>query len=173
MVIKDRKNIFHILLGTILLFISCCKPAKNDLGNLGRDCMDWVMVGYQVNHINLSDFTGQTDTEKDVVIKVRKYLADKSVDIDSFYVSYVSYPDTTLSCNLAYEEDYYVVIDLVHQKTLNYIDSLENMNTMLVGEYKNEEFVPIIVPPTGNISGKDRGVFYYFKRDSIGDILSQ
>ncbi len=167
------RNKYHILLGITMLFFYSCQSKNSEKNNRNADCDQGLFTGYEVNHIPLLSFEGKNDLENKVIAKVKKHLVSKKISIDSLLVSHVSYPDTTLECNLAYDGKFFMTIDLTHQMTVDYQSKIKEENTRLAKEHEGEESVPVLPPPTGNISGKDRIISYYFEGDSIVDVLSQ
>ena len=121
-------------------------------------------------YIVLTDYQGESLIEKSAAVKAKNYLKSKGLNLDDFFVWNVSYPDLLDSMH---EQAFTLVFDLAHRKTLDYIDSIETINSSLLEEHKNDEFIPLAVPVTGNISGLDRHIYYYFEQDSVVDVLSQ
>lgn len=161
-----RRKFYSIFF--VLLIISCQFRKQNQ--QVG-DCKEGILTGYEVPQVSLNKFTGKNEVENQAIQRVKEYLVLKKINVDSFFVSYVGYPDTTVNCNFLYDGHYYITISLTHQKTVDYLDSLEKINTKLSS--KGGEW-PLIIPPvTGNVSGKDRSICYYFRNDSIADILAQ
>lgn len=122
------------------------------------------------DYISLLQYEGENLIEKRAVRQTKSYLKSKGLNLEDFFVFEVSYPDTVDS---THENSYTLVIGLTHRKTLDYIDSIESKNSILLEEHKNEEFIPISIPDTGNPSGMDRHIYYYIEQDSVVDILAQ
>ena len=121
-------------------------------------------------YIALTNYEGKSLIEKSAAKKTRDYLKSEGLNLDDFFVWDVSYPD---SLDTMHEQGFTLVFDLAHRKTIDYIDSIETINSSLLEEHKKDEFIPLAVPATGNISGLDRHIYYYFEQDSVVDVLSQ
>lgn len=127
---------------------------------------------------SIEDFKARNLREKEALTKIIQHLKSKGLDTDSLFIWSINYSDSDCSDEFDLLEHNpmdacFVLFSLTHKNTIDYQDSLSKLNDQLATEHKDEEWVPFIVPPTGNISGKDRGIFYYFEGDSIVDILSQ
>lgn len=158
-----------LFLAVLILTIFSCSRNSSQNG----PCEEGRLNGYTVPYISLTSFEGKYDVENEVVQRIKNHLLESNIVLDTYFVSYIGYPDTTINCNFLYEGKYYLVIDLVHELSKNYLDSIAIENKKLENKHRGEEWIPIIPPPTGNISGKDRAIFYYFEGDSIVNVLSQ
>ena len=73
--------------------------------------------------------------EKSAAVKAKNYLKSKGLNLDDFFVWNVSYPDLLDSMH---KQAFTLVFDLAHRKTLDYIDSIETINSSLLEEHKND-----------------------------------
>ena len=151
-----------IFLALVLLIMSC-KSNTNSVLGLSRN----------VNTEPLNEFIGDNQLEKKAVSRIKKYVDSIGLRTDEFFVGFILYPDSTKD-NTSIVGSFSVALDLSHLKSIDYLDSLSEVNEELSEKHKREECgVPIIPPPTGNISGMDRTIYYYSKGDSVVDFLSQ
>ena len=129
-------------------------------------------VSRNVNTEPLNEFIGDNQLEKKAVSRIKKYFDSIGLRTDDFFVGFILYPDSTKD-NTSIVGSFSVALYLSHLESVNYLDSLSEVNKELSAKHKGEKWVPIIPPPTGNISGMDRTIYYYSKGDSIVDFLSQ
>ena len=158
-----RNRLFFIL----IISVSSCvlMNEKEKIENIER-------TSRKVREISLRDFQGNSFIERKATSKIIKYLILKGMDIDKFHVLYIMYPDSIISDSMI-DNTFSVAIELIHQESINYNDSLSKINSRLAEEYEGKEWIPVIPPPTGSVSGKDRIIYYYLEKDSIADFLSQ
>ncbi|MGB3852105.1 MAG: hypothetical protein WA958_19220 [Tunicatimonas sp.] len=149
------KSIF--LISAIFLF--SCKVNKGHLSSNKSD-----------RYVSLVDYEGETSVEKIAAKKVKNYLQSVGLVVDKFFVCGIDYPDAIDS---AHENSFTIVFDLAHRKTIDYMDSIEIVNSSLLEKHRNEDFIPVAIPATGNISGLDRHIYYYSEKDLVVNILSQ
>lgn len=154
----EIKIVFLVL----VLSIMSCKSNTNSVLGVSRN----------VNTEPLNEFIGDNQLEKKAVSRIKKHFDSIGLRTDEFFVWLIFYPDSTKD-NTLIVDSFSVALGLSHLKTINYLDSLSEVNKELSEKHKGEEWVPIIPPPTGNISGMDRTIYYYSKEDSVVDFLSQ
>ena len=154
----EIKLVFLVL----VLSIMSCKSNTNSVLGVSRN----------INTEPLNEFIGDNQLEKKAVSRIKKYFDSIGLRTDEFFVGFILYPNSTKD-NTSIVGSFSVALDLSHLKSINYLDSLSEVNKELSEKHKGEEWIPIIPPPTGNISGIDRTIYYYSKGDSVVDFLSQ
>ncbi|WP_035804854.1 hypothetical protein [Lunatimonas lonarensis] len=151
-----------ILLSILLFFIgNCFKNNKNEI-----PCQNFNLCRYTP----LIEYFPHNQLENKALVKIREYLINLELDERFFYVGEIQYADELN--NLYQYANYTILIELLHLKTVTYIDSVRSINKTL-DEEVDEEFIEIYVPTTGNISGMDRVFYYYAKTDTLDVILIQ
>lgn len=122
--------------------------------------------------IPIEELTARNELENKAFLKINQFLTDNS--LDSFFVVSIVFPDKNqLEVKDVADAVEFIGLEIVHATTVIYWDSLERQNKHLQKQSQDKEW-PLIIPPiTGNVSGKDRTIFYYFKNDSIIDLLQQ
>jgi hypothetical protein len=142
------------------LFLSC---TRNSNVNLSR--------GERFSSpIPIEKLIARNELEQKAFSKISQYLITNS--LDSFFVVAIIFPDTG-QLEVKSLDIEYIGLEIIHAETLVYWDSLDTQNKRLQEQSEDKEW-PLVIPPiTGNYSGKDRNIYYYFRKDSIADILSQ
>lgn len=148
-----------------LIFLSIALSACNSKKNEDDSNVKDIRTNYSTNYVKLIEFKGRDSLEINVVNKIRRYLKDEKLDEKCFYIGEIGYPSN--SENLGIANEYNLLIELIHWKTVTYFDSIYNINKDIS---ENKELNEIYIPMTGNISGEDR-YFYYYKETDVMDVM--
>jgi hypothetical protein len=120
--------------------------------------------------IPIEKLIARNEFEQKAFSKINQYLITNS--LDSFLVVAIIFPDTGQLEAKSLDIEF-IGLEIIHVATLVYWDSLDTQNKRLQEQSEDKEW-PLVIPPiTGNVSGKDRNIYYYFRNDSIVDVLSQ
>lgn len=119
--------------------------------------------------------------EAKAVLKVRGYLHAKGMDIDSLYVYEIDYSDSCdISDRTVFTSDptdaCVAVFNIEHKVNHDYFLKIEVENARILADHekKNGDYSePLLIPSKPDFLRKEILLYYYFKGDSIVDVLSQ
>lgn len=123
----------------------------------------------------------ELNLEAKEVVKVRDYLHAKGLDIDSLYVYEIFYSDSCVISNRTVFSDDSIdaciaVFNIEHKVNHDYYMNLKIENDQILEDYENENEVfsePLLIPSKPDFLRKEILLYYYFKGDSIIEVLSQ
>jgi hypothetical protein len=146
-----------------VLILNACVQKKEHVNRSGS----WL---YQkVEPTLIVDYLGESHLEQRALNRIKQYL--KESELDRFYIVAFVYPDT-IANQQEFESEPYIGVEIIHAITLKFLNNLEQENSQLLKKHDGDDLPLIIPPPTGNVSGMDRTIFYYQEKDSLADLLS-
>ena len=161
----EIKSLFFIV---ILISTSCM--VKNEYNHMRQK--NEKAISRELKDIALNNFYSNSEIERKAGKRIKEYLTAQGMSSSEFFVYFILYPDFP-HIDPFFGNSFSVAMSLTHRISIAYYDSIKDVNIKLAEQYKGEEWIPIIPPATGNISGKDRTIYYYFEQDSVVDALSQ
>jgi hypothetical protein len=161
----------RLIILLVLIWFSACHKPNPEVVKMPTEVLD-LISSRAFSELNL---------EAKEVLKVRDYLDGKGLDIDSLYVYEIIFSDScVISDRTVFSDDSIdaciAVFNIEHKVNHDYYMKLKVENNQILEDYEKENEVfsePLLIPSKPDFLRKEILLYYYFKGDSIIEILSQ